>query len=575
MLEENNGCDECSYSITEEELPGEVDGYNCKRPEWKETEYCIWHADVSDKPLDELKDARAETGERLDGAIINGVNFENEISFSDCSFINAQAVGATFSESVHQRVDFRNANLKESDFSSANLLQADFRDSNLSRSQLSDSTLNDTDFRGGNLEYADISNSNLRRSNLSSLNLSNTDLSGARLEKANLSNSSLTHRNLSKNNMAEVDLSGAKLRYTNLTDTNLTGANLSHSNLEDANLHNADVTQASFSEATLSKANCVDTNFEDADLSNVSFTDGDATRSNLKDVNANDSSFKRTIFDACCFERAKLQRVDFEEAVLKNANLQSAELEEAEFPFANLTKCNARNATFKNANLENANLGQADLRGSNLRFSLLYQVILDNSRINNETNFGLKCKYEIDPNTKIHFEEDVNRLQAAAWTYRQLESLYSANSLADQAHQYHIRKEESKRSYYREADNHLKFIISTINRWLTRHGEGLSNILIASAIVILGWAIIYPFAGGIEGEDGDIYKLQFCTCFDPETLEIFLHSIYFSISNFTTLGSNTYTAIGLYPKYLASLQALLGTLLVALFIFTLGRNVDR
>lgn len=575
MSDSHRNDGECSYSVNSEELSGEIDGYSCEKPDWKDADYCIWHTDSPDKPISELKASRAGEGERLDGAIINGIEFGNEISFSDCSLVNAQARDATFSEGINQRTDFRNADLRGTDFSSGNLVQAKFSGADLTRADFSNSSLNDVNFTNADLSQTDLSNANLREANLTNTDLSKTKLSGSRLEKADLSKADLSHRNLIGNKMVDADFSEASLRYTDFSKSNITRVNFSGSNLEDANLEEADASHSCFSGATLSRANCIGTDFEGGDLSAIEFTDGDATRAIFKDIVAEDAKFKRTIFTNGSFKRAKLNNADFEESNIQDANIKSAEAENVNLSFADLSRCIARDCSFKGANLENSNLTQADLRGTDLRRSLLYQVIVTDSRINNETKFGHKCRYETDPDTEIRFEENIERLQAAAWTYRRLESLYSSNSLAKQAYQNHIRKEEAKRAYYKEENQYLNYSISTINRWLTRHGEGLGNILVSSIFVILSWGALYPFAGGIRGDNGEIYRLHLCTCIGPEIGSSLLNSLYFSIATFTALGSNDYVPIGLTAKYLASFQSLLGALLVALFIFTLGRKVDR
>ncbi len=123
--------------------------------------------------------------------------------------------------------------------------------------------------------------------------------------------------------------------------------------------------------------------------------------------------------------------------------------------------------------------------------------------------------------------------------------------------------------------NTVSYLVSTLNRWLTRHGEGLSNILVSSVIVISLWTIMYPFAGGIQGSGGNTYNLELCLCLGPRVLEILNNSLYFSLASFSALGSSTYTPATLLTRYLATFQSLLGTLLIALFVFTLGRRVNR
>lgn len=124
-------------------------GVCCWRPVWGETEKCIWHADVAQKPTRVLEDAAPEIGERLDGAIFRDV----ELSGGDW------LAGKTITDAR-----FVNCNLEDTDLS----------DSDLRYSHFEGVDAHGVNLRGSNLEHAEFHRTDIR----------GADLCGARLHYA-------------------------------------------------------------------------------------------------------------------------------------------------------------------------------------------------------------------------------------------------------------------------------------------------------------------------------------------------------------------------------------------------------
>lgn len=91
----------------------------CWRPVWEgyeETDRCIWHADVDEKPVAELITTRADAPERLDGAILRALHGEGEpFSLRGCSLLGARIETAL--QNI-DGIDFTNADLGGPDPSS-------------------------------------------------------------------------------------------------------------------------------------------------------------------------------------------------------------------------------------------------------------------------------------------------------------------------------------------------------------------------------------------------------------------------------------------------------------------------
>jgi uncharacterized protein YjbI with pentapeptide repeats len=487
--------DRCGFTIPDDDLPFDLGGFCCWRQVWQESEKCILHADASEKPVDELKEALARRPERLDGAIFHGNVAGWELSLSDCVLFDA---------------DFSNSYLIGVDFSGATLVRADLS-----------SSVGGASFAGADLTMADFSEATPAGGDFQDALLLGTDFSGATLNKAHFQGTKLSKTDLSNADLTEADLSGADVWDGTLENANLHSTDLSNAVLGQADLSEADLWDADFSEATLLKANLTNTDaqltyFENAELSEADFTD-----SNLED--------------------------------------------------ADFTDADARGATFDDSNLEDATFIRTELRDANLRDTRLYQTLFSDTRINSNTDFGEKSAYE-DPDTELGENyEDTSRWEAAAWVYRRLQNLHEENAMSEQARDYHVRKEEAHRSDYWEKGQYFQWFVYTLNLYLTNHGESVKRVVYWSVGTILACALAYPFTGGIA-TGNEVFR---ATSLSVLSLGFLLRSLYFSTVTFTTLGYGDYHPVGEVSKALAGVESLAGALLVALFVFVLGRRVAR
>ncbi len=188
----------------------------CWRPIWEshdETNWCIWHADVDEKPLAELIAARADSPERLDGAILRHLHIQGEaLSLGDCTLHGAR---------------FDNSKLQETDFTNTDLIGATFTDADITETAFTDAFLPWVAFIDANLRFTDFTDAFLRG----------------------------------------TDFTNADLQYAYFTDALLREAVFTNANLQDAELSDADARYASFRHATLQNAV-----FTRADCRGVTFT---------------------------------------------------------------------------------------------------------------------------------------------------------------------------------------------------------------------------------------------------------------------------------------------------------------
>ena len=101
--------------------------------------------------------------------------------------------------------------------------------------------------------------------------------------------------------------------------------------------------------------------------------------------------------------------------------------------------------------------------------------------------------------------------------------------------------------------------------------------LSAAAIPILFGSFLFPLFGGVKNiETGQRLAFSLDGTFDIHLLlETVVTNIYFSILAFSTLGSETLVPASTYSRMLTAFVSILGPFFVALFVFTLGKQVTR
>lgn len=227
----------------------------------------------------------------------------------------------------------------------------------------------------------------------------------------------------------------------------------------------------------------------------------------------------------------------------------------------------------------------------------IYQIQFENIQINDRTTFGEKVVYskdeEIVPLEEIYpFTKDtsINRLEAAAWSYHRIKFLYQSNALSEKSSEYHIKWKEAKRKLKKEERDILSFLIYTINMYSSNHGESILQVLKLFALVLLASGFLYPALGGVQYTTQSspinsvfdyplpISQLAFMSEWVSQTpvlLKTISMGIYLSIVSFTTIGSTKYAAASIGGQMLVGIESLLGTLLMALLIFVLGRKATE
>jgi len=373
--------------------------------------------------------------------------------------------------------------------------------------------------------------------------LNGTNLSNAELFKANLAEASLVSANLSQVNLEGADLNKAFLGSTDLSDAYLSAANFSNAKIRDANLSGSNVSMANLSNVDLRNANLSEAELRDANLSGA----------NLSGAN------------------------------LSEAEIQGADLSGANLSGADLSDTNLSGANLSGTNLEHAVLVRTNLFDTDLTNSTPHGATFTDAQINDGTIFRSeksrkedgrhwqkgpflpprRCGY--DPVVISNDDEtDANQLSKAADTYQTFEKLARENAQSSlQSEMFVLRQDMQRKRHWHNVEP-LKWLFARVSRTVFKHGESLGRIALCAGLIIFVYTIGYTHCDLITDADG-------------EFVDNWVDALYFSTLTFTTLGLGDFqpSATSEFARLAVTSQAALGAILIAIFVFVLGRRAAK
>lgn len=252
-MTESGPREECGYVEDKINLPENYQPIRCSKTVWN-GERCVWHAETEDKPIEDLRDSLGDGAERIDGAILRGLQAtearkllsEHELPYADLQ--NSELRGADLIDTK-----LKNADLTNADLSNATIREASFDGSILTGAYLQKTRIRDTSFRNANLQRA-----NLAKSDIAESDFTNADLTDAKFtDVTELPDVTLTRAVLPEAVLADVKFSGSELKEAVLEGATLVRADLKECDLTEADLTDADLRQAKLQNANLENARMV------------------------------------------------------------------------------------------------------------------------------------------------------------------------------------------------------------------------------------------------------------------------------------------------------------------------------
>ena len=538
----------CKYS--------DFTGYKCPHETLKDSKYCIFHLQDDKKDVDEFNEGIKEIFETKEDSInLNGFyfpqdssdfsaqNFKKSVSFEFAKFSgNVYFLGTKFSKEAN----FYNAKF----LGNANFLKAEFSGNAIFYNAKFSGNV---DFRvtkflkEANFRYSKFSGNVYFLGTKFSRNAEflNTQF----LKEANFYNAKFS---------GSIDFEETKF----LNEANFRESTFS----EEANFYNAKFSSnTNFLKAEFSgNANFLKAEF----IGNAEFR----VTKFLNEANFRDSTFSKE----ANFYNAKFSgKFEFFPEKSETIIFENTYFSDNIRIKTDMSKC-----SFANSNIERVDMTDSiwirDDDKPKKSFSAFYE------RIRNKV--GL-------PKTSIIICEDYQGELSSNWKelegiYRRLKQSYQKFGDTSTAGKFYYQEMECKRKQLKGIDKHFWYLFY---KKLCGYGEKPFNVIWASLFLIFVSAFSYLF-GGIEllgSEVFDVtprvidyslslnsYGFNWAITNIDSVLEDFLLCLYTSVITFTTLGYGDVRPIGV-SRIFASLEAGLGIIMTALFIFVFTRKMLR
>ncbi|OKY77532.1 MAG: Pentapeptide repeat containing protein [Candidatus Methanohalarchaeum thermophilum] len=174
-------------------------------------------------------------------------------------------------------------------------------------------------------------------------------------------------------------------------------------------------------------------------------------------------------------------------------------------------------------------------------------------------------KWETDKKGPIIQEEKDNKLKKAEDSYRQIKKSLNSEGLYNEAGEFYYKEMLMKKKQYLKQKN-PKAILYYTYEYLAGYGEKITRVILTWIANITIFALIYLTTIQLN--------IKTLSTTKQELIPLLKETIYFSAVTFSTLGYGDINPIGI-GRYIASIEALTGGALMALFVLVLGRKFLR
>ncbi|HBB94095.1 MAG TPA: hypothetical protein DC054_01775 [Blastocatellia bacterium] len=253
---------------------------------------------------------------------------------------------------------------------------------------------------------------------------------------------------------------------------------------------------------------------------------------------------------------------------LTGANLQGAFFAGAYFEGTilqgvNLREAHLESAWFGSTNLSGADLSGAHLWGTDFQFANMKGTELWNAEINGGTQLG--GAYWGDD--YVLAAESGGRLGCAEETYRILKQHRQESGDYRTAGQFYFREMESIR---KQLTRFRRLLWTVFFKSICGYGERPTWTFGWAVGVILVWGGLLLPLGGIHNPDGSTTQFSW-----PPNFAILKNGLSLSLITFVTLGYGNRYPDSAAGEFLAGFEALLGILLLSIFVVSFAKKVIR
>ena len=388
-------------------------------------------------------------------------------------------------------------------------------------------------------------------------------LRGASLQEAVLDGVDLTRADLSDAALRSASLSGACLEGASLARADLTGADLTAVRASEADLRDALLEDARFPGAVLRFAHLggallEHADFTDADLWGAKLDGAEMPYATLRRVVAQEASMVGTDLSGASLEEADLRKADLSGALLRGADLRGAVLAGAKLRGADLTDASLPRANLSTCDLHHVRLAGAWLESTRLRVDQLGGAL--GEEVAGDFDAARQGYLNLEQNFR-----DLGVPDSASWAYRRARRM-------GKRHTRGLARAALRGRRWREAALNAALTASdSFAEWLCDYGESLPRVLRAFVTVLLCFALYYAASGSllheVAGPNGPVLRPTWA----PGDILGF---------SFLEMCTSSTPDIGLRPAsrlvlFVASLQYIVGVVLIGLFGYVLGNRIRR
>jgi len=424
------------------------------------------------------------------------------------------------------------------------------------------------------------------------------------------------------------ELSGVQLYKADLQNADLSNCTFQNVEIIESRFDGADLTNASFLDSEKDDEN------DDEDEDGVIRTRNDMKSNNFSCAELTNTTFREIDLMGSVLECDNMESVEFLDCSLSELDFYDETLRDSDFSYSVLREttfeeCDLHNSTFHGSLLDNTKFVQSNLRTADLRNAILKTPEFDSVRVNHQTQFDAilvqeyladrYCERSLSADVARNCKEflhnrrndvpmdlvdlgasdgridgiwkslfrlfaqrpgtddgpDIGHLVHARYRYRDLSRVFGENEEPERAREYAIREKECKRKNAFRKDDSSRIWLS-LTRWMMTYGERPTQPLRVAFAVIVFSAVLYP-VWGVKRSDSD-QVVSYCWSCDPGFYQSLGRAISVGelsiVRFFTPANPGVVQRVG-FGVIVGLLESISGALLVAMFVFTLGRRATE
>lgn len=282
-----------------------------------------------------------------------------------------------------------------------------------------------------------------------------------------------------------------------------------------------------------------------------------------------DIRYAPTVFTDCYFI-ADFSNCDLDYACFQKNNLISSCFSFCKMDQALFALCSFSNVTIKDCKMQGLIVNDADVM--EIVFSDELGSIVNEETFIDPYIHTSNSRGEIRTASNLLVENYAEMLLRKAKTLRAVANLFEGNNYSNLGGEYYYHSKLIERKSLPLG----KRIFSNCVWVICGYGERPINTLICIAVSIILFAIAYLFTGFQIGQE--IISLSKLIESNVEVMELakaFGHSMFFSVTTFSTVGYGNYVPIGAMSLIISGVQMLVGVSLTALWTGCIFRKITR